>query len=196
MKNNRGFVPAIIILVVLIGFGVFYFLGTLKPKSVIVATPIPTIISVSSSKPVATSDPTANWKTYVDPNSLFSFKYPSDWRLEKMDLGVGETFGKIGEYQLSIDNANIVNRENFSLIDIDPWGYASAGINSTAKLVDKSFNKLNRTTHFFKNNIDNNVYYFRDFNLKSFPNLSINVNYPDQDLQTIDQIFSTFKFTN
>lgn len=59
MKNQKGFVPAIIILVVLVGlisFSVFYFLDTLKSKTDTI-TPTPKSSSV---------DPTSNCKTNTD----------------------------------------------------------------------------------------------------------------------------------
>lgn len=60
MKNQAGFVPVIIVLVVLIGFVGVYYLGRLNPKKDVLdpsSSPIATV--VSSSKPtVPTTQPT------------------------------------------------------------------------------------------------------------------------------------------
>lgn len=84
MKSQKGFVPVIIVLVVLIGFVGVYFLGTLKNKTTVVSpTSVPNIVinesSVPSSKPVATNDPTYYWKTYSNTKFNYSLKIPSDW---------------------------------------------------------------------------------------------------------------------
>jgi len=81
MKNQKGFIPIIIILIVLIGFVGVYYVGTLKPQKV-VDSPTPTAISTVSTaptaKPVVTSDPTANWKTYTNSQYKFLFTYPKE----------------------------------------------------------------------------------------------------------------------
>lgn len=43
--------------------------------ALIANSPMPSVSTV------ATTDPTANWKTYQDDIYKFSFKYPSDWKL-------------------------------------------------------------------------------------------------------------------
>ena len=82
-KNQNGFVPVIIILVVLIGFVGAYFIGTFKNKSTIInPSSSPLAIATQSAVPTIptvkqTTDPTANWKTYTDVNSRFSFRHPN-----------------------------------------------------------------------------------------------------------------------
>jgi len=156
-------------------------------------TPTPTYEPGLEPEPVPTEVLTKDWKTYTDPRALFSFKYPSNWRMEKGDLGIGEMFGNPGEYQLTLNNAS--GEISFSSIDIDPWGYAD-GMNPEAKLVNESLSNLNDKTYYFKNNINNNVYYYRSFKLKNFPNMIINTNYPDTDTDVVKLILSTFKFTD
>ncbi|EKE06368.1 MAG: hypothetical protein ACD_19C00016G0041 [uncultured bacterium] len=61
MKNQKGFIPVIIILVVLIGFVGVYYLGTLKPNKV-----------TESPTPIATDDSALRWKTYLDNEVVVS----------------------------------------------------------------------------------------------------------------------------
>jgi len=83
MKNQKGFIPVIIILIVLLGFVGVYYLGTLKSKPANVnpsSSPLAVdtqsaIPAVPTIKPV--TDPTLNWKTYT--NNEFSFRYSDDW---------------------------------------------------------------------------------------------------------------------
>jgi hypothetical protein len=83
--KQKGFTPIIIlILLVLVGIGLYYF-GTKNKQSLPSNGKTVPVASVQpSSNPVieTTSDPaTANWKTYTDENYKFSFKYPSDWKI-------------------------------------------------------------------------------------------------------------------
>lgn len=84
MKLQKGFVPVIIILVVLIGFVGVYFLGTLKNKTVVInPTPTPNTVATESVapsyNPVVTTDPTSNWKTYRNTKFNYSLRIPSNW---------------------------------------------------------------------------------------------------------------------
>lgn len=95
MKNQKGFIPIIIILVVLFGFVGIYYLGTLKPKSVS-ESPNTTIVvstlssSVPSAKPVVATDQTADWKTYINSKHKFSFSYPGTWNIDENLKDYGE----------------------------------------------------------------------------------------------------------
>jgi hypothetical protein len=96
MKNKRnsrgracrqaGFAPIIIlILLVLVVGGVFYF--ATKNKSV----PSPVASTQPSSSPIVISTPdpaTANWKTYTNNQYDFSLKYPSYMTLKNIESGV------------------------------------------------------------------------------------------------------------
>ena len=75
-KKSRVFTIAIIMLLISILALAGYFLwinyfGGGKPAP----TPTP-VVTIA---PTPTSDPTANWETYLDSENGFSFKYPSDW---------------------------------------------------------------------------------------------------------------------
>lgn len=59
-------------------------------------------------EPVATTDPTANWKTYT--NKTFSFKYPSNWMFENqfsVPDGNYINFFLIGDDQKTTNNSSL-----------------------------------------------------------------------------------------
>ncbi len=207
MKNQKGFIPVIIILVVLIGFVGIYYLGTLKPKNTTVnPTSTPTILnspsSVATSKP-AIPDPTANWKTYLVPNLNFEIKIPQSWsQLEnkshfkdsknneivviidsngvslKNDLSVDAK--ELIEYELnyvpgtSYHSPKIVNTTNTNISGQDAIRY---DIDLT-KPVDKlPYNK------------ESLIYLYKDSQIYT-------IYLYGNDVNTMNQILSTFKFTN
>ena len=80
-----------ILLLVLGGVGGF-LLGrqSLQPKSTTTTqvTPLPSEAPVEervteTPSAIPTLDPTAEWKTYIDTNNTFSFRYPADWILNE-----------------------------------------------------------------------------------------------------------------
>ncbi|MDP3014401.1 MAG: hypothetical protein Q8M92_09180, partial [Candidatus Subteraquimicrobiales bacterium] len=105
-----------------------------EEKVVAIATVEPTMEPVATDSASATSDPTANWKIYIDPKQRFSIKYPSSWRTISGDFfGTGPK--EIGEDVL--------------------WGVNTFDINtnSMAKVVDdlgKQFSDRKQTTNKIK----------------------------------------------
>lgn len=88
MKNQKGFIPVIIVLVVLIGFVGVYYLGRLNPKTV-VTNPTASPLVDGTEKPdftkstiKPTTDLTANWMTYINKQYGFVFKYPPNWKIQ------------------------------------------------------------------------------------------------------------------
>lgn len=70
--RQKGFVPVIIlVLVVLVVIGYFSY-KNYWPKLQILSTPTP----------IPTVDPTANWKTYTSAKYKYSFKYPPNWIMD------------------------------------------------------------------------------------------------------------------
>jgi len=85
-KTNWPVSILFLILGILIGVGGLWgyqnYLPLLINKPVEIATPSPIA--------TATTDPTANWKTYADPKGTYSFKYPDDWKLTLNQIGGGQ----------------------------------------------------------------------------------------------------------
>lgn len=72
-KSNSLIVIGIALLVVsLASLAAYFAFQYYQLKSQVVVSPIP----LASASPVATSDPTANWKTYSDSAKTYTFKYP------------------------------------------------------------------------------------------------------------------------
>ena len=66
----------VIILIILLGASGTYLALNSKPK------PAPTISKVPpTSTPTQISGPTASWKTYTNSNAGYSFKYPNDYQI-------------------------------------------------------------------------------------------------------------------
>jgi hypothetical protein len=96
MKNQKGFIPVILVLVVLIGFAGVYYLGTLKPKYTTVS---PTLIPVVSSSPSsiatsksATPDTISNFKTYTNTKYGYSISYSSSYVMTNVADGSAVLF--------------------------------------------------------------------------------------------------------
>lgn len=75
-KNSPILIVAIILMLIAVLAAGGYLLW-LKYFSGSGTTPTPTPIAIVTASP--TPDPTANWKTYGDQQSKFTFKYPTDW---------------------------------------------------------------------------------------------------------------------
>lgn len=74
--NNKGFAPLLLVIIIaIIGIaGYFAYQKGFLSKQ-------PAYPSASAT-PFSTPDPTANWKTFISPDSNFSLKYPPDYKLE------------------------------------------------------------------------------------------------------------------
>jgi len=95
MKNQKGFIPVIIILVVLIGFVGVYYLGTLKSNKNVEVNPTSVVSSLPSS--IATSksaspNPTTNWKDYNFSPLKLSLKVPQEFTVDMNEPNVGKDF--------------------------------------------------------------------------------------------------------
>lgn len=72
MKNQKGFVPVIIIMMVLVGIAGFYLLENFKSKKSVTVSPLPISDSL-----------TTDWKTYSDQSGGFSINYPNEWNVRE-----------------------------------------------------------------------------------------------------------------
>ncbi len=79
-KSISGFAPLIILLIVaLIGAIGYFAFKNITPKVQIPFTPSSPVASPLPT--TQTADPTADWKTYINPNDSYSFKYPDGGEL-------------------------------------------------------------------------------------------------------------------
>lgn len=212
MQNQKGFVPVIIILVVLIGFVGVYFLGTLKNKpSDVSSTASPTAVAkestVPTSKPVTTIDPTSNWK--IINGKHWSFKVPEGWYYIKClsgnDMILGPNLSKEfrdidSECNFGISDFLNVSRvtEKFSIpitSSPDQNGIYTIVSNKKNILIDKQ-NAVEQTEEIHGNPSEGThtaiyVEHSGYTDMLTFWNSNTNTK-----KETIDQILSTFKFTN
>lgn len=87
MKNSKGFIQIILVLVViaLVGGGMYYF-GTLKNKSnIVIETPTEEPVAQETQKPSA--DPTAGWEVYVNKEYGYSLRYPGEMYIRLICTG-------------------------------------------------------------------------------------------------------------
>lgn len=66
----------------------YYFVQTNGLK-VNISTPTP--LAVASPSPIATTDPTADWKTYTSTKANYSFQYPQEWPLVNVPINTAST---------------------------------------------------------------------------------------------------------
>jgi hypothetical protein len=195
-KNNNFLVILLSILLLLsvtiAGFFAFQTqklvkeLNMLRNEELIVKTPAPTV------EPVVSPDPTANWKTY----SLLtaSFKYPQDYYLEpqstKSNVTVynkmkGEYYVGIGEYKGSIQDlvkTNAISQNQLVSTKVGKYsGYELKGAVMPGD-VSETIYVIDNSSSYFEIRIWDAV----DLNSPSYVAFRKNV----------DQILSTFKFTN
>ena len=91
VKNQKGFIPVLILLTfVILGLSVYFGYSYLKPKEVSI---IPTQSPIVSNSPVASGEPTADWKTYTNLELGISFKYPPKFTQNGTGLVSGTLLG-------------------------------------------------------------------------------------------------------
>lgn len=144
----------VVLLIVILGgagyFGWHYYwsqnstnqLPVVEPTIIIstpTTAPTPIISPTPLASPTATASPTvsasipADWKTYTDSTYNFTFKYPSNWSLQKSTGSVDQplqvqlsspgTNGELGaNFTITIDHKDSVQ----DVIDVDVARYASS----------------------------------------------------------------------
>jgi len=75
INNSLVFIMSILLIVTVAIAGLFYFQIQKLSKEL---SQYQTLVSPA---PIATTYPTADWKTYTNTKYNFSFKYPSDWEI-------------------------------------------------------------------------------------------------------------------
>jgi hypothetical protein len=207
-ENSRGFIQIIvIILAVLVLVAGAYYFGT---KNKTVPTPVasaqPSSSLIASPRPTATTDPTANWKTYSF--NTFSFKYPESYFVNKTTLE---------------DNTSIIFIDSKKVVIPETWDYNLApieirynpNITSATDIVDLAKAQATPETLINKQSLVSGVRLYtitgklvegymggQDYYEAVFdaPKGIVKLNYWDyfKDgvvLNTVENIISSFKFT-
>jgi len=110
---------------------------TTQPTPASLPTPLPTPPPTQTTAiPSPTTDPFANWKTYVTKDSKHSFRYPPDWIIEDKSKEVD--LYQDGNLQLQHDI--LISKDDYSIKSYNPlaWG-PGVCIFSDHEDFDKSF---------------------------------------------------------
>lgn len=199
MRNNqKGFVPIIIILVVLIGLVGVYFLGRLNPKTIVTnpsSSPITTI--VPTIKP--TTDQTANWKTYN--TKKFDFKLPGSIALESESPKSLFFRFKSEQYQITVD----IGGQGFGIECIEKTNTETLTVDGR-KIIKTTYKSISKPNGMCEGSTDTNREYhywlrlnpdenenIQDTFVFSFLIKNVSINEANK---LFDQILSTFKFAN
>lgn len=108
--NQKGFAPILIVILIALAVG-GYLLYQKQVKPVVIPQTVIQPTSVPVISPVASdSAETANWKTYTNTDGKYLIKYPSDYLLEETDsIKTPEKF-PVGKKQVAIkSSAQVVN---------------------------------------------------------------------------------------
>ncbi|HET7099458.1 MAG TPA: Gmad2 immunoglobulin-like domain-containing protein [Patescibacteria group bacterium] len=169
---------------------------------------------VASPTPVATIDPTANWKTYTDAKKTFSFKYPASLQLKTFEDGsliLTATDGpdkiihefRVNNYTISTSTTLYQFIYEGGVGDNYGKGYLNANnVSLTFKDVSKnssykiwepsSWPSANGILiNFIQNN--NQLIWF---SLEGYNPGGTPIPYEKENVQIYNQILSTFKFTD
>lgn len=218
---QRGFTPVIIlvgILVITVIVGGAYYFGkskSVKPEAVsspnpVVAsqTPQPTAISQTiSSSSSTTTDETANWKTHIDQENNFYFKYPSNWLMKSGNLPNStpvfqkpntqyDDSGRLAEGSFVF--AYFVNTDKtLNQLEVEKRAY-QPDKNSDAPTV-QSINRINISGVDVLKELSNNGPSALSLTvIKDGKEIVLSCNYQLNNIEgtsTCNQIISTFKFT-
>ena len=205
-KNNSGILIGIFLLFLGILVGLVIdkttLLSTLRIPYLSV-TPTPTLIP----SPTPTPDPTANWKTYTNTKYNFSFLFPKEWE-SCMSQGTGSWLVSPGkcnppyaDYFIQISVLTNTNKVPDYSGPGDASAYSSSG-KQTVTLGTNQFikQKFIQTKSFTWNGKEYpagpNVIFYDVVDTKNNQVIELYKS-PDSitDEATIDQILSTFRFT-
>ncbi len=166
----------------------------------------PDSIPDRTAEPVATEssevDTTANWKSFTSVNYGFAVKYPQDWLGECKDITGGwETWESASICELRAPNTDPYTTKEFITISVQK---PLPERNTLAEIVafelknfghKLSLQSINGVGGYFYTNKDSSVFFTKKGNyfivINWFP-IPENNKYKT----TLDQIISTFKFTN
>ena len=186
-KSYTGIIIAFLVLVILALSGFIAYTNFFAPKP----TPPPSPTPITT--PTSTPDPTANWKTYINTQYSFSFKYPPE-----AQLGSSEATTRI---QVSLGKIDITCGYPFQFTVVYS-GYDLQKHNETTtyqtQVDQKTANRYDTAVNLEGcSNVSPNIY-IPNISNPTINDLVIAANYANkQEYKTLfDLILQTFKFTN
>ncbi|MDP4011981.1 MAG: hypothetical protein Q8R00_00025, partial [Candidatus Nanoarchaeia archaeon] len=182
--------------VLIAGFFAYQTQKLVKELTILKTESIPTleVTMEPTIEPVATDssevDPTANWKTYTDPN--FSFKYPIEWSAPKEQSKT-----------INIDDKLIITKGPFydlvlkRNLSFDEYVIRGYGDETFRYDYDKIIGFVGKRG--LEKPITGNsdlIILAKDNNSTQITSILYKYKPQDEDGKLFDQILSTFKFTN
>lgn len=150
----------------------------------------------STNEPVATSssvttDPTANWKTYINTKYNYTLDLPNDWVVGQEIFGGAvskfDSNSKVSsvKFSNSLSNIQVFYEGDFDH-GFEPWQFESKKtINVGGKVAEQTTLRL-----------EGNTKKWHIVTVSSIESFRIEANIDQIDESEFDQILSTFKFTN
>jgi len=195
MKQNKGIIGLGLIIAIVLGIAVVsggaYYLGKNKGENKEIISP-ENILPNDESQNITTNNITVpnNWKTYTNTEYGFEFKYPNDWVFSTFPNPDGFFF-----------NDKLQNKFTFAILPRGGFdhGYEEEPIQSDFQINGKQgkISKWNNSIWFYQF-IDNTIpsnWIKCGADLKSCNRIEIQGS-DKLGQELIDQILSTFKFTN
>lgn len=148
-KRIGKFVIPILLVALAVAYWFMFFYLPPKLEPTETTTPTPDFEQATGSAQTATksaSEKTANWKIYTSLNNDYSFKYPSNWTINKTSVGVTVLCGGSANTCESADNVD--------LFEVSKVTYKSIG-EYTSK-TKATFTEQSETTLFDKEAIKSN----------------------------------------
>ena len=163
----------------------------------------PTTTTEPTAMPLATTDPTANWKIYTNAKYGFSFKYPDDWSLATGDVEVPPN-----NYIVTVTTNKNPSADGFGYLadfsvflpavtdqDINSWVLS---IKQPEDQIENSLN-IGGIKSILLNNCElgcqKNFYLQKNKNIYGI-HVFVGDTIKESTQSILDQILSTFKFTN
>ncbi len=159
----------------------------IKNEELIVKTSEPTVEPVATNSAIATADPTANWKTYTDDKYKFSLRYPNGVKNHVVSVSVLRVTGFGYCYLYGTEKTIVISGINAKTAD-------GVGTGDT-EICDQPRDVMSKKGNTF-------VLIPLAVSNDGLPvdQIFINYDYPLSDLnlakQNLDQVLSTFKFTD
>lgn len=182
-----------------------------KENVVPVVTPEPESTFPMYTEP--TADPTANWKTYTNTKYNFSFKYPSDFKINEMadevystayrgtiiNSGPIDPFGK--SLSITFSSRSNLNDPDAACEQNDGVMGRCADYKGRGVKFNKESSVINNSTGIYvqTNEPTAKTYYLRKTSGSKVVEVGLwngDSTLTKNDIDTLDQILSTFKFTN
>ena len=195
-KQNNFLVVLLSVLLIasVIIAGFFAYQTQTLVKELVLLKAVATSISEPTIEPttktIATPDPTANWKTYTNASSNYQVKYPSDWKVVNQSagsMGMVVSESRYIEIGLGEGKSGTVGIEEIQMIP------PSEEVNlTTTKIVGNLTLRCNG-----KFTTDTKTWcWVKVPNQEKYLNIQVFKNADDKMNAELDQILSTFKFTN